>query len=393
MKKLLFVLNKCNIGGPQKSLLGLLENFDYSMFDVNVIALEPGGALEETFKTQTKLLPTDPLITAATLPINNTLKYLFVFIKNWKLRMFIFAVKAILSHLLFKKNMNQERQQFWAKFHDQFPKLLHEYDIAFGVSAGLTTYFIVDCVQSKKKYHWIRSDYRILNLNKKIENEYFHHIDGALSVSHQCKDIFIKEFPYMEGKVRVLYNKIPKLFYTEDKQEIKSLQNDKNYKNILTVCRLDPLKGIELAIDACAILLSRGLKINWYVLGDGKMRSKIEEMIAEKGISNHFILLGFHLNTLAYIQQCDIYVHPSRTEGKSNAVDEAKYAGKPIVATNYSTVTEQIEHGVTGIICEMDGEKLANAVENLLINEQLQQSLSSTCLTRFTDETDFSIFF
>lgn len=390
MIKILFVLNNINIGGPQKSLLALLDNIDYSKFDVHLLVLEPGGALQRYYNSKVKILETPPLITAATLPRNNTAKHLFYFLKKGNIKMFLSALVSIIKCVVFKKNMNQERQAFWKNNSKNLPLLTEKYDLAFGVSAGLTTYYIVDCVKAICRYHWVRSDYRILGLNKNIEEEYFKRVDGSLAVSQECADIFINEFNFMKGKVKVFYNFIPISFYEKMDYDNTLIEKESENINILTVCRLDPLKGIDMAIEACENLIRKGKKVKWYILGGGRDREVIELEIKNRGLENSFHLLGFQYNTLAFIKECDIFVHPSRTEGKSNAVDEAKYIGKPIVVTNYDTVKEQVENGVTGIVCGMSGKEIAYAVEMLLENNNLRKKLIENCKNHIDNDYNLS---
>src|SRR5699024_5546849 len=144
------------------------------------------------------------LVYAATLPRKEIFKSLGIFLKNGKFSMFIDALLSVLKHLFLKKNMNQERQIFWMKHNKEIPKISIEYDLAFGI-LGLSTYFIVDLVTAQKKYHWIRSDIRVLNRNEQIDANYYKSIEGSLSVSNECSEIFIKTYPFMENKVKVLY--------------------------------------------------------------------------------------------------------------------------------------------------------------------------------------------
>lgn len=376
--KLLFVISNINIGGPQKSLLALLDKIDYNLFDVSLYVMKPGGVLKDYYNKNVHFLKTDDLITATIIPSKNTIGYLKTFVKKGKFKMLFGALKALFNHLVFKKNMNQERQKFWEKNTNTIPKINGYYDLAFGI-LGLSTYFVVDSVEAKKKFHWIRSDARILNRDTKIDANYYKKLDGVLSVSSECAKIFVDMYPFMKDNTKVFYNHIPESFYSMLEYDETLMKTSNNYTKIITVTRLDPLKGIEMAIEACKLLVDRGLKIKWFILGDGEFRDEIEKMIDEKGIKDSFILLGFQLNTLSFINDADIFVHPSRTEGKSNAVDEAKFVGKPIIVTNYDTVKEQIEDRVTGLICGMHGKEIADAVENLLNDKSLFSILASNC--------------
>lgn len=379
MIKLLFVLDQLNIGGPQKSLVALLDNIDYDVFDVSVMLLKPEGLLIDHLNPKARMLKSDPLITAATLPVNRTARHLLTFLKTGNISMFLSASVSIIKHLVFKKYMNIERQKLWKKYRDRLPKLEGEYDLAFGYSPVIPTYYVVDCVRAKHKYHWVRGDYRIMGLDKAIEKEYFRQLDGSMAVSKMCADIFVREFSFMAGRTTPFYNFLPVNFYRRLEFDESLMPVKEGWTSLLTVCRLDPLKGLDLALDAGELLVARGRKIKWYIMGGGEERSKVEKLIEEKGLEDHFILMGFQLNTFAYIEKCDIFVHPSRTEGKSNAVDEAKYIGKPIIATAYPTVSEQVEHEVTGLVCDINTDELASAIERLLDDSVLARRLAENC--------------
>lgn len=68
-------------------------------------------------------------------------------------------------------------------------------------------------------------------------------------------------------------------------------------------------------------------------------------------------------------------------EGKSIAIDEAKCLLRPIVVTDFSTVHDQIEDGVDGLICEMNVDDMADKIEMLIENlserERLIKNLES----------------
>ncbi len=73
----------------------------------------------------------------------------------------------------------------------------------------------------------------------------------------------------------------------------------------------------------------------------------------------------------------DIYVQPSRFEGKSIALDEAKILCKPIVVTNFSTVNDQFESRINASICKMNGKDVAETIIELIGNNQLRDSYAT----------------
>ena len=78
------------------------------------------------------------------------------------------------------------------------------------------------------------------------------------------------------------------------------------------------------------MLHDKGLtNIKWYVVGYGGYEGRIKGIIAQNKLEDSFILLGKKTNPYTYIKACDLYVQPSRYEGKAVTVTEAKILGKP----------------------------------------------------------------
>jgi glycosyltransferase involved in cell wall biosynthesis len=114
--------------------------------------------------------------------------------------------------------------------------------------------------------------------------------------------------------------------------------------------------------------------LRWYIIGFGD-EAPIRKAIAESGMEEHVILLGKKENPYPYIKACDIYVQPSRYEGKSVTVREAQMLCKPIIVTNYPTASSQIQNGVDGVIVPMDNEGCARGIANVITDTALQQRL------------------
>ena len=100
-------------------------------------------------------------------------------------------------------------------------------------------------------------------------------------------------------------------------------------------------------------MIRAGLDVYWYIIGFGADEQLIRRKIAECGMDGRVVLLGKKENPYPYIVACDLYVQPSRYEGKCVAVREAQMLGKPVVITNYATSASQLEDGVDGVIVPM----------------------------------------
>ena len=70
-------------------------------------------------------------------------------------------------------------------------------------------------------------------------------------------------------------------------------------------------------------------------------------------------------------------MQPSRYEGKSIAIEEAKALAKPIVATSFSTVASQLTDGFDGLIAGKSARSLAEAVERLLSDRELYRRIQN----------------
>ena len=144
---------------------------------------------------------------------------------------------------------------------------------------------------------------------------------------------------------------------------------------IVTVGRLDIQKGIDLAVLACKKLHDEGMPVCWHVYGEGIQRNTLEKMIEENRLKGIFLLEGMKVNPYPYMAKADIIVQPSRYEGKSIVLDEAKVLGKAIVVTNYPSVKDQITDGETGLIVECAPEEIADGIKSLVNNKNVKNRL------------------
>src|SRR5699024_2795541 len=143
------------------------------------------------------------------------------------------------------------------------------------------------------------------------------------------------------NKVRTFYNPLPFKMYNrlfEKSAEYHNKQHDEGKVNITTISRLDKDKGFDLAVGAAKLLKDNNYKYIWKIYGEGHERNNISKLIKKNDLENNMILQGFKFNTGAILKDTTILVHPSKYEGKSNTIDEAKFYEVPVVATNFPTV-------------------------------------------------------
>ena len=162
--------------------------------------------------------------------------------------------------------------------------------------------------------------------------------------------------------------------------KIDDFKKEKGLFKLLSVGRFDEAKGFDNAIKALRILHDRGYKnIKWYVIGYGRDEELLKNLIKENNLEDSFILLGKKVNPYPYMKECDLYVQPSRYEGKAVTVTEAQILGKAVMITNYTTAKSQLKNGQDGYITDLSIEGIADGIEKLYKDEKLRKRLEENC--------------
>ncbi len=140
----------------------------------------------------------------------------------------------------------------------------------------------------------------------------------------------------------------------------RELGLDPDVKLVGMVARLQPVKGHRHFIEAAAKVARTVPEAHFVFVGDGALRSEIEEQAASLGLAGRAHLLGERSDAAQIPEAFDVAALSSLSEGLPNAVMEAMAAGTPVVATAVGGVTELIEDGVTGLLVPpADAEAMA----------------------------------
>lgn len=143
--------------------------------------------------------------------------------------------------------------------------------------------------------------------------------------------------------------------------------------HLVSCGRLAYQKGFDIAVEACANLVNKGYSnLHWYVLGVGPLKTELENLAKQYGVQEHFHLIGSRNNPFPYMMEADLYVQPSRTEGYSLSILEARVLACPMVAT-HGAAGEQLEHGANGTLCEADAQSLTEAITRHLQDPALSE--------------------
>ncbi len=364
-------MNNLKVGGAEKALVSLLQTIDYSAYDVDLFLFEHQGLFLKSVPAEVKLLPPPENYRYFEMPLAKAVAEL---IKNGNLRL---AFARILFGYIYKtvKIQSQCEQRSWRFLSQAFPRLDDKYQAAIGYLEKRPNYFCIDKVEAAVKIGFIHNDYDKLQMLTEIDLPYFEKFDKVLTISEQCEAILKINFPTVSDKFGVMYNIVspPAL----RKLSHEPVDFGKKGITLVSVGRLNAQKGFDIAIDAMKIMIDQGHDMYWYVLGEGEERSRLEQKIESLGLGQRFILLGIRENPYPYIAAADIYVQPSRFEGKSIAIDEAKILGKPIVVTDFPSITDQISHGQNGWIVEMTPGSIASGIALIATDDEIRGELRS----------------
>ena len=154
-------------------------------------------------------------------------------------------------------------------------------------------------------------------------------------------------------------------------------------RTVLAICRLEPQKGVELAIRALPAILEGEPRALLVVLGEGPQRAELEALAAGLGVADAVHLPGRVGDVTAWLERADLLVHPVCWEGFGLALLEAMLVRRAIVATRVSSIPEIVVDGETGVVVEPDSAgELARAVTRLLGDDALRARLGGAGYTR-----------
>lgn len=374
-RKLLMVIGSLKSGGAEKSLVNLLNELDFNLYEVDLFVFSSDGIFINNINKSVNIIDSPRELKDFMMPLRKSIRSFLI--KRRFSMIFLRIFYSIIDKILPQKGQILK----WKIIRGLLPRLDKNYHAAVAYSGITTTYYIVDKVKAKLKFGRVATDYMRLKKYYKLDEIYFDKLTGIITVSDSCKKSIENVFPNFSSKIKVIESIIPIEMIHSNSKELIELDNTK-YKafHVITVARLEKVKGIDLAINACERLVKDGYDIKWYVIGAGKEKRTLEVLIDEKDLSENLFLLGEKSNPYPYMRKADVYVQPSRFEGKCNAVNEAKVLCRPIVITNYPSVVDQIEDGKNGVVVPINKDGLYEGIKKLFDNPKIRDELSQNLL-------------
>ena len=377
MKKRFFIaIQYLEIGGAERSLIGLLNAIDYTRYEVDLFVYDHRGEFMSLIPKAVRLLPEIKEYAA----INRHIKDI---IKEGQIGIAIARIFAKIQYAIYHKVHRPKEGsgifQYVADCVTPFLPSLKKYGTYDLAISFLTPHNIVrDKVKAQQKIAWIHTDYSTISVHAEKELPVWKSFDRIMAVSEGVKKTFLQTFPTLADKVEVMENILSPTFVQEqaDMQEVSDeMPAIEGELRFCSVGRYTSAKNFDNVPFICRMLVEKGLKFKWYIIGYGGDEALIKRNIQQAGMEQVCILLGKKSNPYPYMKACDIYIQPSRFEGKAVTVREAQILGKPVVITRFATSSAQLTEQVDGIIVPMDNEGAAEGIFAFAKNPTFQQQI------------------
>lgn len=383
MKKQIFIaIHYLELGGAENALIGLLHAIDYSRYDVSLFVHAHRGEMMRYIPPQIRLLPELPAWSVIESPLTDA-------IRKGRIGVALGRIIARFRHrhYLSKCRQNSEADNsVFSYVADSVCPFLPEmdsrtYDLAISF---LTPHnYVLSKVKARKKICWIHTDYSRISVNTDLELPVWEAFDRIISISPRVTEAFLETFPTLGDRITEIANILPadiiRNLAEETPDDIDS-PNRTDQSNdspkplrLLSIGRFSHAKNFDNIPD-----IARRLRdchnihpFRWDIIGYGGDEELIRNKIAEAGVEDCVFILGKRSNPYPYIKSCDIYVQPSRYEGRCVTVQEARLLGRPVVTSDYPTAVSQVENGVDGIILPLENDAFSKGLAELILDKGL----------------------
>ena len=377
MKNVIFVIHRLGAGGAEKSLVSLMSSLPLYEVNVHLMAIDPTGIFRRQVPSGVHLVEAPKELICQSARITSKL-----FWRNTSIKLIFFKIFCIICCRLrgkeskLKKSHDQFYNDFWKKI---IPDYSDYYDVAISYMDSVN-YYVVDHIKAGRKILWCHNDYNKLEYVASYDRQYYEKADYICTISQSCKDSLVTNFPTLENKFMIVEN-ISSIKIINSQSDITDEMvrsrdgfiDDKRFK-ILSIGRITEQKGFDYAIETTKLLKERKIEFCWYIIGEGPLRNSLEAIIQKQKLYDCIKFIGIRSNPYAYIKRADIFVMPSRYEGKSIALDEAKILCKPIVITNYPSAKDAIIDGKNGIITDISAKAIAKGILELYYDQNLRET-------------------
>ena len=204
-----------------------------------------------------------------------------------------------------------------------------------------------------KTISWIHGDIYDLNKNKinyLLQKKSFRYTDKIVAISNNTYNSLTDVYPEYSDKLVLINNGFNTKEIIQKAGEIKLSKS--KVPTLLFINRFDENKNPIFAVEVAKMLNDDNIDFKLNFIGKGELDSKIDEKIREFGLENKVEILGYKTNPYPYINNSDIVLGCSKSEGFPTIFVEAITLGKPFVTTNVGGVIEISDNQKCGLIAD-----------------------------------------
>lgn len=338
MKKtrVLFLINNLGSGGAERVLVNLLNGMDKSKFDITLRTLIDQGENKINLSPQ--------------------IKYESVF---------KFGFKGLNYLHLLPKSFIYNKVAYG------------DFDVIIVYLHGVLTKIVANAPKHQKTVAYLHANMihspfiKSFKSKAKLQN-CFNTYNAIVSVSESVEDSF-KKVSGIKDRLHVIYNTFNiDLIHENSLEKVDERIFETDKINIISVGKLNKVKGYDRLILALAKLKKEKIDFNLVIIGEGDEREDLEKLIKKNQLEENIKLIGFDQNPYRYISKSDLFVSSSHSEGFSSVVAESLILGVPVLTTNTAGMKEMLgKNNEYGIITENKDTDLYQGLKKILLDKEL----------------------
>lgn len=378
-KNILFYSGSLRMGGIERVLVDVLQNFDREKYNIDLIIEDENKKLNIFEKDIPKYI---------------NLNYLRSDEFNQKLIRYREKRKSNIFCRIFYQLL-MEQGKYINKNRIKTLTKGKEYDAVIDFDMGLSKF--IELIHTKKKIAWIHSNIetwyvkksRIRRLGNRLKK-----YDKVVTICDEMKENTQKLYPFLAEKITRVYNP----FNFERVKELSNESVDKKMKNFydesyyVSVMRLvTDSKDFPTLIKGFKLAKEKGVQEKLYILGDGPDRKKVEKMIIDEEMEDKIILFGNVKNPYPWIKGAKALIHSSKYEGLPTVLIEGLILNKKVISSNCPTgPTEILEYGKIGDLYSVgDYKKLGDILfKNMNENREFNWNIDKYNVVTVMKEYD-----
>lgn len=336
-KNILFYSGSLRMGGIERVLVDVLQNFDREKYNIDLIIEDENKKLNIFEKDIPKYI---------------NLNYLRSDEFNQKLIRYREKRKSNIFCRIFYQLL-MEQGKYINKNRIKTLTKGKEYDAVIDFDMGLSKF--IELIHTKKKIAWIHSNIetwyvkksRIRRLGNRLKK-----YDKVVTICDEMKENTQKLYPFLAEKITRVYNpfnfeRVRELANENIAEKMKKLYDESYYVSVMRLVTdskdfLTLIKGFKLAKE-------KGIQEKLYILGDGPDRKKVEKMISDESMEDEIILFGNVKNPYPWIKGAKALIHSSKYEGFGLVLVEALILNTRVISSDCPTGPREIlENGELG---------------------------------------------